>query len=307
MRQEGSTSLGVNLSDLVYKRLVKEAAQKLPVSDYVDYSKYLLDIYNYVKDINKSFTHKKYAVALGFNPSNITIEYIKGRRPITAKTVPQISDNLALGGAERKYFNFLVKYQNAKNTGEQAKYQQKMLSYKSRLAPNELDDKTSRYMSGWVYSSIRELVRLQDFQNDPEWIRDRLSVRLRLDEIQDAIDLLLDLGFLIKNSKGELKQSEPSVSTGHRVKSLELRNYHSEMIDLGKVSLTTTPGPHRHIAGVTIPINSDDFDEINGMIQDLVDKVMQVSAKSQESDRVYQLNMQFFPITKLKKESNKDD
>jgi uncharacterized protein (TIGR02147 family) len=51
---------------------------------------------------------------------------------------------------------------------------------------------------------------------------------------------------------------------------------------------------------VTIAVSRDDFDEIRKMTGEYRRTVLQIASASDKADRVYQLNIQLFPLSERK-------
>ena len=54
----------------------------------------------------------------------------------------------------------------------------------------------------------------------------------------------------------------------------------------------------RNVSAVTVSISKDVFDKIADEISIFRKKIMEIAEQSADPDRVYQLNIQFFPFTK---------
>jgi len=64
------------------------------------------------------------------------------------------------------------------------------------------DDKSFQLISNWYCTAIREMVRLDEFFEDPNWISKKLHFKATPTEVSRAIDLLIQTDLLKRDSKG---------------------------------------------------------------------------------------------------------
>jgi hypothetical protein len=69
------------------------------------------------------------------------------------------------------------------------------------------------------------------------------------------------------------------------------------VLDLAKRSLRTHPKDLRNVSTMTMNISAANFMEIQDLIGDFQNNVAQIVEASDTSDRVYQLNIQLFPLS----------
>src|SRR5690606_29249624 len=69
-----------------------------------------------------------------------------------------------------------------------------------------------RFVNNWHYLAIRELVNLSDFEESESYIYKKLKKRVDKKSIMQAIDDLINLGFITRNKEGKLVQSDSIVT-----------------------------------------------------------------------------------------------
>jgi uncharacterized protein (TIGR02147 family) len=57
------------------------------------------------------------------------------------------------------------------------------------------------------------------------------------------------------------------------------------------------PQDERHFSGVTLGITQNAYDEIVAEINAFRKKIIEIATRENETDEVYRLNIQFFPMT----------
>ena len=80
---------------------------------------------------------------------------------------------------------------------------------------------------------------------------------------------MVRLGLLQRDEKGNLQTTAQSISSGPRVKSLAIKNFHRQMIRLAERSIDRVPPLLRDISAVTLTVPEDKLDELKGKIADL--------------------------------------
>ena len=74
-----------------------------------------------------------------------------------------------------------------------------------------------------------------------------------------ALDLLLQLGFVVRDADGTLRQSEPLLSTGAEVRSLAVGNFHRQMMQRAAESIELVDRSEREISGLTVGLRARAF------------------------------------------------
>ena len=94
-------------------------------------------------------------------------------------------------------------------------------------------------------------------------------------------------------------QCDPIVKTAPEVESLSIRNHNRKMIQLAEDAIVKIQPENREISGMTLGISKKAFIEIKRKIQNFKDDILSdVLADSSDSEEVYQLNFQLFPLVK---------
>ena len=284
----------------VKKSEFKKISTLVDVKSFLDYSSYLSSLYQKLKAHDDTFSHKKFAVLLGFNPSNITIEYIKGRRPISKSAGEQIAKNLGLKGPERRYFLSLIEYINKKSDSEKEGFLDKLISIKQDNI-EELDKQQLNFYKNWLNIVMLELVQLSDFNKDFSDLSKKFHFDASTKQLEESFANLKKLGLIDENDEGEVSVNEDvNLGTSHRVKGIALKKFHSKMLENAKLALFNMDGKHRDVSSVTISVDNKTAAKIREMMHEFQVKVLAEAEKSQDKENVYQLNFQYFPFLKRK-------
>ena len=121
---------------------------------------------------------------------------------------------------------------------------------------------------------------------------------LKAKNIKDSLHLLEELKLISINSDGSASTKKEDVTSGDEVKSLAVIRFHHKFMDLAKNSIAETTEAFREIDSLTFCISRADVGEYKKEIRSFLRKINKLSKQKGKHDEVYQLNLQFFPLTK---------
>ncbi|MFW7379284.1 MAG: TIGR02147 family protein [Oligoflexus sp.] len=284
------------------KKILRDiAASQVKPSSFLDYKPFFAALFSQAKEKLGKYTYHEYAEDMGFAATNIMHQFIRGHRKLTSKAAVQIVKLLDLRGTERRYFEAMVEYCNTNVPAKREELFQKMLLEKSQVLSSDQDKDWLDYLSEWYHPVVREIVGLQGFRADSQWISDQIQPRIRPEQARKSLELLERLGFIEATDDGNsYRQTEKSLSTGHAVRGIGFTRYHQKMIEMGKESLANAKGNKRDVSASTISVDEATFHKIKSMIHEFNAKVMTECGEAEHPDRVYQLNIQLFPFAEIK-------
>jgi uncharacterized protein (TIGR02147 family) len=277
---------------------IKISSTSVSPTHFVDYKLFLLALYEFMKSHASHYSYKQMAEDLGFAPTGIINQMVSGRRRLTSKSAQTISVSLGLAGVEKRYFLTLVDYTHAKDSTRRQELHSKLVELKSQELQEDEKDALA-YFSRWFHPVIREILGMEHGSADPEWIAEKIFPKVRVQEVEASIALMVRLGLLIfDDEKKRLVPSEKSIRTPRATKSIALKHYHEETIELGKASLAQTPGQDRNISTIATSMSQKTFSKVKQQIVDFQLKILsECEEENDQGDRVFQFNMQLFPVT----------
>ena len=269
-----------------------------PVYDYLDYRDFLKDRYTSLKRIDKKYSQRFFMQKLGIRSTGFFAEVLSGKRNLNHRNVLQFAEILKLDHDESEYFENLVNLNQARSIQEKDHWLVRMMEC-SKVNPKILNRDVYEYFSKWYVAAIRELLFFYKQPVDPGEIANRLCPPISSDEAEKAIELLVRLELIEKLPDGSYKQKDTIISTGTLLHSIEIANYQLQNIELAKKALDTVAMAKRDISTLTMSISPDAFNEIKEILKKAKQDIIKVTQRDSGEDRVYQLNMQFFPLTKI--------
>jgi uncharacterized protein (TIGR02147 family) len=277
-------------------------AKIVMVTDYLSHSEYLGALYNLAKSKIPGYTYLKFAFDLGFSHTNVMRLVIAQQRTLTIKAARKIAKHLEFHGTELRYWLTLVEYSLCSVPTERQRLFRLLVSNKSKTLPEQLNEQQAEYFSAWYHPVIREMVLLDDFRSEVEWIQKRLAFPLRADQIKRSMELIIELGLVYKNPQTQKFEQNGNVRTPAEVDNLALVGYHQKMMEAASESITRVHEDLRDIQSVTLALPSAAVSVLKGKIGEWVSELLLLEAEhiSQEEKEVFQVNLQLFPFT-LKK------
>jgi len=276
----------------------KEAAQGVNIFEYDDYRRYLNDKYEELKNTTKGFSYRAFAKKAGLSSWNYFLLVKKGQRNLSLKTIKKFAEALDLPEREAEYFESLVMMNQAQNFTQRDYYYKELLKIATRRGFQQLEAAQYAYYSHWYIPVIREMAELKDFRADPDWIARHVSPAITKREASEALETLKMLGMLTAEG-GTLAKTEKSLSTGHEIRNLLVKNFHFKMIELGYEAIERYASDQREIGSLTLSLTSDQVAELKQRIFRFRQELLETFTTDLATDDIFQFNMQLFPVTRL--------
>jgi uncharacterized protein (TIGR02147 family) len=265
---------------------------------YLDHRAYLRDWFDWKKSVNPRFSHRMFARLAQQRSPSLLMHVISGQRNLTAATSAAFSRAMDLDREERAFFALLVAFDRADDNAERNLIWERLSASRRFLAAGSIAGSTLRYLSRWYYPAIRELAACPGFQADPTWIAARLRPAITPEQAAEALTMMLDLGLLARAEDGTLQPTQTTLATPHQVQGLAVHNYHQGMIARAAESIERFSKTERHLSALTLAIPADLIDTLKAEIDAFQERILDLcDGREAARSRVYQLNMQLFPLS----------
>ena len=268
------------------------------ITQYLDYRTFLVAHAQDQRRRYPSWTYGSWAKRLGLSGTASLTRILQGDREPGPKMVVEMVRYFSFSEKEAEYFRDLVRLTKLKRDPKLSsmlmeKMGKKFVNGRVRM----IDDKTFNTISNWYYLAVREMVRLNHFSSDPAWIAKNLTFKVTPREVGQAIKTLIDVGLLSQTEEGQLQIAEGRLDTRDDVASEAIKRYHEEMLDNAKQALRCVQVEKRDITAQSIVISSENLSRAKELIRQFQDKFSEL-IEQESGDAVYQLQIQFFPLTK---------
>jgi uncharacterized protein (TIGR02147 family) len=273
------------------------------IYEYTDFREYLKAFIADAKTRNPSFSHRYLAGKLGLSTPNLILLIIQGKRNLTPTVCFKLSEFMKHTCKEARYFEHMVAFSQAKTHDERNAHYASMLDLKKNITAAPLEKQQYEYYSNWYNPVIRELVAAPDFSGDFKSLAKTLSPPVTPDQARRSVELLMELG-LIRKDAGRYVQTDALVSTGPVVDSIAVANFHRKTAYLAAESFDRHTRQERAISSCTIALSEEHLKLLRQEIADLRKRALELAEAPVENNKVYQMNMQLFPVSRTIKEAD---
>jgi uncharacterized protein (TIGR02147 family) len=275
-----------------------ESANRVHIFDYLDYRAFLRDFYKQQKSEGRSFSFRAFARRAQIRSFNFLPLVMKGERDLSSAMAVRFAKGCGLDAKEAAYFCDLVAFGQAPSAEERNRVYERLKRFRSFREAQKLEPAQAAYHSSWYFPAIRELVALPEFREDAKWIAATLRPAITPAQAKQALSTLLELGLLVRDADGRLAQSAECVTTGGGPLGHHVVNYHRAMMNRAICALDEFPREQRDISSVTLTVSAAGFSELKERIAAFRKELLQRADAGGPSDRVVQLNIQLFPLSK---------
>ncbi|MGZ6398652.1 MAG: TIGR02147 family protein [Bdellovibrio sp.] len=276
-------------------------ADKLEKSiyEYDNYRQFLRDFYEHSRQADSKFSFRYFAKLAGFQSPNYLKLVMDGRRNLALPGIEKCAVALKFNEEEKFFFTNLVLLNQATSIDEKQEYAAELLSCKGYKKLHPLQEHQFIYLTKWYMVPIREMVNWRQFKEDPEWIAKHLCPPISSEEAKEALETLFAINLLKRDTHGNIIQAESHLSTGDEVTGAYAAQFHREMMIKAAESIDLISRDKREISAITLGITEKNIKIVKDMVQQFRKDLLEVAGQEQGSTRIYQLNLQFFPLAAL--------
>lgn len=272
------------------------------IYDYTGYRAFLRDRFAEMKRKNPLFSYRSFNRLAGVKSSGFLKLVIDGKRNLADKGIRMIAQGFRLSEPERRYFECLVKFNQAATSAEKNRWFRELTQNKRFLAAKPVTAAQFSLFSHWYYVAILELIRVpSDGPKGLEWIQARIHPEIGLRDLKKAIADLTALDLIEEDPREGLRRKEFMLTTPDEVKSLSVTNFHVQMSELAARTVLREKVHDREFSALTVVMSEDGFQKAKEEIQKFRKKLH--SLLEQEDGRpknfVGHINLQLFKLSKL--------
>jgi len=264
------------------------------VFDYLDFRDYLGDFVKYKKSQNFSYSYSQFARHMGVSRSYFGL-LLKGKRRLSENKLPLIMQICHLVPVERAYLTALVKWNQAEDEQLKEKCWEVLRASIPKDYVHVLEGSENNMMAHWFVLGLYTLMELKSFKLDVDWIYHKFFGQVSKVEIEAAIKDLEANGFIeVKNGKVSLTRKETlfARNTPRNV----IQNFHVHNIKLGELAVRKVEPEKRDVSTCSIALKEENVAYIKKRIKELREEIVDLSMSIEDPEKVYQLNIQFFPL-----------
>lgn len=275
------------------------------VMEYQNFRLYVRDYYAEHK-VRSGFTWRDFAKAAGYSSPVFLKLVCDGKTNLSEVGVERVANAMGLVGTDLLYFRTLVSFNQEKDSNKKKEIFKELRELAKENSLTLVGEDQYDYYESWINPALREMVP-QIPDATPAQMADLLAFDTQAAEVKKALQLLQKVGLLKKDANGKYEQAAKAITTGNiEVTSLAVREMHRQMGELAIRSLDEVPVKERDVSGMTFAASENAFYRISKEIEDFRRRVTSIVMEDSGEDRVYRMNVQFFPLTKNLKKGGKN-
>jgi len=274
---------------------------QLPVIyKYLSSREYLKDYYRLRKEYDPGFSHSYICYRLGQrNSKSYFANVLAGIKPVTQEFINRFIELLELNADEAKYFRALVNYSQTYNPREKEYYFEQMLQRNTAnsrlLTANEY-----AFYKEWHHSVIRALLDIHDFSGDYKKLAALVVPPITPAQARKSIVLLEKLNLIKKNERGIFKPTDKTIKTEDYVNDELIKHFQLHFLEVAKTTLLDNSDQPKDFSTNSLSISEEGLKKIQARLQKFREEIRALVHNDVEpADRVYQLDIQLFPNSRL--------
>ncbi len=275
-----------------------QSIPEVSVFRFLDAREFLRQAYDAEKKRNRNFSHRFIAKAMNAGSSSFFKDVLCGRAPLSSARAAKFAKLFHLSPKEAEHFENLVRFTQASTKEEKELYLRRLGGGSAAAGRKAILEASQReYLRKWHYAAIRELLDIHDFRGDYEALAKALDPAITSAEAREAVELLLRLGLIRKDAQGRYEKVGEVVATREGGDPEAAKPGLKAALELARRSLDEHPAAARPFSYLTLNVSERAFSEIRARIRAFRGEILELVAADDEVDRLYQLNLQFFPLS----------
>lgn len=301
--------LNVEASLVAAQLNAKEKTAQITAPDLkstLDFRKYLADFFEFKKFQTRNqlrpYNYAVFSAAADIKSPNYLKMIIDGKRNLSDDMIGKFAKALGLQKDDAEEFRLLVVFGQAQTPSQRAIFLKQLSEHRvhQKIRTGEISEKHFQKVPSWVAWVIYSMLDQDGVSFSPEKLKATLRDQVSLEEIKNALETLLTNGEIYKSESGELKRKQTLTDDADEIPVALVRKLQAELMYLGLESLYKDAPTEREFGTATLALTQSEFEEIRFQLRKLrkqVQKDIGVKRMTSKGERVFQLNLQLFPVT----------
>jgi uncharacterized protein (TIGR02147 family) len=230
----------------------------------------------------------------GISPALLS-QLQSGKRTLTARTALRLASHLKTDSRERKTLELLAELQAAKGGAGKARLLEEIELLRKGRPAQDLSLEAFKVIADWHHFAILQLLRLDEGEVTPAIAARRLGI----DEAvaAEAFTRLEALGQIGRNKCGKYEKLEGDLLVRSEDTNLALRSFHRQTLAKAIDAVERQSPQERYSGSETFAFDPNDLPEVRKVIDDCLDRIVELSRRGKRKTQVYHLATQCFRLT----------
>lgn len=264
------------------------------IYQFTHFRKYLEEYQAARMQTDPSFTRTEICNLLGLPKTRSYFADVLRGKKVSPRMTAKFIEILELDRKEAKYFETMVKLDQAKNDTIRTAAMEELL--KQHPNPQHiLNSDAYEYYNHWYHSALFAILDVMNVEDDLSSVHKRIFPKVPLGKLRDSVALLERLGLVRKNDDGFWKPTKESISSGPYNNAELIKQYQLQCFELSKQALITPPKMPTVMSTLTFSISSNAYKKLESELQEFKAKARRIiSEDNEKADGVYQMNLHLF-------------
>lgn len=287
---------------------ISTSSEAMPdLSDYMNYRLFLKDFYRFKRSQTKQdlrpYSYGTFSAAANIRSPNYLKMIIEGKRNLSLDMVGKFGKALSFSKLQTEEFKLLVQFTQCTDPGERNLFLKKLSEHRvtDQLKAGEIDRKAWEKVPNWVAWIIYAMIDQESVRFDVKTLKELLRGKAGENEIEHALEILKSSGEVSEDPvTGEIKKARTLTDHADEVPVALVRKLQAQLMYLGLESLYQDAPTDREFGTLTMSLTQAEFEELKFKLRQMrksMHKDNSTSRMNSKGDRVYQLNIQLFPVS----------
>jgi uncharacterized protein (TIGR02147 family) len=278
------------------------------LSAHTDFRQYLKEFYDFRRMLTRKdlrpYSYAMFAASADIKSPNYLKLIIDGQRNLSGEMTKKFAKALGLTKEEADEFHALVDYGQAAEPLERNRHLKHLADIRVRhqLKSGEINSETWDKVPSWVIWVLHAMADQRGVSfDDPEALVQMIRRKTKVEDVRKWMEKLFTDGEFVRGEDGKISKGRELMSGSENIPVELVRKLQAELIYLGLESLFQDAPQDREFGAMTVALTEMEFEQLKFELRQFRKrwaKDISVQRKQSKGDRVFQLNIQLFPVTK---------
>ncbi len=279
----------------MYNRKVEP--KRPSIYDFLSYREFLAAMIKYLKK-RERLTVRAFAKRAGLASSGYLSMVISGQRELSPKAALKFAKALKLRAQETDFFKGLVRLQQASSSEEKSKVLDELVQFRSFESKRNIEAHQYHFFSNWLTPILYEA--LVQPQTKASLLTMAEALGLSKADLNSSLSTMEELK-LVQLEKGKYLRTSHMLETISTLAPVSIYNFHRDVIQASLRALDSVPQAERQYESLTISVSLEERQKIKKKLFEFVQSLNEEFSQSTHPEKIYQLNLSFFPVADLPK------
>ncbi|HPI41109.1 MAG TPA: TIGR02147 family protein [Pseudobdellovibrionaceae bacterium] len=277
------------------------------LSNYLNFRQYLGDFYKYklseTQKLRRPYSYSTFSAAANIRSPNYLKLIIDGKRNLSLDMCDHFSKALGHSKTQGEEFKLLVEFNQESDPVMRNVFLKQLneIRVQRQIDSGAMNSEIWKNLPSWISWVLYALTDQKGVEFDVEKLKLVLKNKANEHDIRQAMEGLLTIGQLVKDPEtGKILKAQAILDSLEEIPVALVRKLQAELVYLGLESLYQDSPLEREFGSLTLCMTKKEFDDLKFKLRHFrkaLNKDNNISRLENKGERVYQLNIQLFPIT----------